>query len=190
MQASSFYTPEELKKIGFKKIGKNVLISRKASIYSLETVIIGNNVRIDDFCIISGKIKIGNYIHISAHTALYGGAGIYLEDFSTLSGRVSVYSVSDDYSGQFLTNPMIPIEFRNVIAQPVYIKKHVIVGAGTVILPGVKLHEGASIGAMSLVKDDMPAWTICAGIPAKPIKERSKEILDLEKLFLKKLEGK
>ena len=52
---NSFYSKEELKEIGFKKYGENVLISRKTSIYNPEKIIIGNNVRIDDFCILSRK---------------------------------------------------------------------------------------------------------------------------------------
>ena len=61
---NSFYSDEELKKIRFKSLGENVLISKKASIYSPEKIIIGNNVRIDDFCILSGNIQIGNHVHI------------------------------------------------------------------------------------------------------------------------------
>ena len=90
---TSYYSEEELKKFGFCKIGKNVFISRKSSIYGCENISIGNNVRIDDFCILSGHIEIGNYIHIAAFTALYGGKdGIFIEDFANLSSRISVYS--------------------------------------------------------------------------------------------------
>ena len=46
---TSFLSKDELTKIGFKKIGKNVFLSRKASIYGPENMEIGNNVRIDDF---------------------------------------------------------------------------------------------------------------------------------------------
>jgi len=54
---NSFYTEDELKEIGLKSYGHNVLISRKANLYSVSEISIGNNVRIDDFCILSGKIK-------------------------------------------------------------------------------------------------------------------------------------
>ena len=56
---NSFYSQEELMKIGFLSVGKNVLISKKASIYNPSVISIGNNVRIDDFCILSGKVTIG-----------------------------------------------------------------------------------------------------------------------------------
>ena len=79
---TSFYSPEELKEIDFKSVGENVLISRKVSIYSPQKISIGNNVRIDDFCILSGNITLGNYCRIAAYCALYGSHGIIMEDYS------------------------------------------------------------------------------------------------------------
>lgn len=180
-----FYKREELEKIGFKSLGKNVLISDKCSIYSPEKIEIGNNVRIDDFCILSGNIKIGNYIHIAAFSALFGGAGIVMEDFSGLSARGTVYSVSDDYSGEFLTNPMIPEKYRAVCKNKVIFKKHSLVGAGSIILPGVILEEGTSVGANSLIIKSTQEWSIYVGSPAKKIKDRKKELLKLESEFLR-----
>jgi len=182
---TSFYTEEELKEIGFARIGKNVLISRKASIYSPELIEIGNNVRIDDFCILSGKIKIGNYVHIAAGCYLFAGdAGIELNDFSGLSSRVTIYAVSDDYSGDFLTNPTIAEAYRGIIQGKVNLGKHAIIGAGAIILPNVSVGEGAAIGAMSLVSKSIGSWKIAVGIPAKEIKDRSKKLLELERKFL------
>ncbi|MBP7613013.1 MAG: acyltransferase [Paludibacter sp.] len=184
MIKSSFYSENELAEIGFKQFGENVKISRKASIYTPEQISIGNHVRIDDFCILSGNISLGSYIHISAYTALYGRYGIIIEDYVTISGRVMVYSQSDDYSGNFMTNPMIPAEFVNVSGATVSFRKHSIVAAGSIILPGVCMHEGACLGAMSLLKKDIPEWTIYAGVPAKQISPREKKILEMEKRML------
>lgn len=181
MIQTSFLSESELAEIGFKQIGSNVKISRKASIYSPELISIGNHVRIDDFCILSGNITIGSYIHISAYTAIYGRYGVILEDFVTISGRVIVYSQNDDYSGQFMTNPMVPKELTHIKGSTVIFRKHSIVASGSVILPGVCLQEGACLGAMSMAKTDIPEWTIYAGIPAKKISFRKRNILDLEK---------
>lgn len=184
---TSFYSEDELLSIGFKKLGKNVRISRKTSIYGASNMEIGDNVRIDDFCILSGKIKIGNYVHIASGCYLFAGnGGIILEDFSGLSSKVTIYAVTDDYSGCFLTNPTIPEEFRNVIEKQVLIKKHAIVGTGATILPGVTLGIGVAVGAMSLVTKDVPDWAIVAGIPAKFIKERDRKLLEMEKQLLEK----
>lgn len=186
---SSFYTEEELRRIGFKSFGKNVLISKKASIYGAENITIGNNVRIDDFCILSGKINIENYIHISAHTSLFAGnVGINIEDFAGISSRCAVYAITDDYSGNFMTNPMTSDKYRNVISSKIIIKRHSIVGSGSTIVPNGEneliIDEGSAIGAMSFVKKSTLAWNIYIGIPARIVKQRNKNILKLEKQFL------
>lgn len=182
---TSFYTEEELKGLGLKSFGKNVLISRKASIYGAENISIGNNTRIDDFCILSGNIEIGSYVHIAAFCALYGSKGIIVKDFSGLSAKVIIYSASDDFSGEFLIGPMLPSKFINVTGSTVILEKYVQIGAGSIILPGLTLAEGAVVGAMSLVNKNLDEWTINVGIPAKFLKERKRNILELEKKFRK-----
>lgn len=182
--STSFYSNDELKEIGLKKWGEGVQISRKASIYGADKISIGNNVRIDDFCILSGKIEIGSYVHIAAYSALYGGTeGIYIEDYANLSSRVSVYSISDDYSGESMTSPMIPDEYKAVVSKPVIIRKHVIIGSTSVILPGVRLLEGSAFGSFSFIDHDSEEWSINAGIPFRKIKDRNRKVLELEKEF-------
>lgn len=178
---NSFYSCDELKKIGFKELGENVLISRKASIYSPEKMKIGNNVRIDDFCILSGNIEIGNYVHISAYVALYGKKKIKIGDFCGCSARTTIYSATDDFSGEYMISPMVPDELTNVIEGNVILENYVQIGANTVIMPNVTISEGTCIGAMSFVKNSTESWKIYAGIPCKIIKERSKKILELRK---------
>ncbi len=180
----SFYTEKELSEIGFKAYGKNVKISRKASIYDAGSMIIGSNVRIDDFCFLSGHIEIGDYVHIAAYTALYGKAGIFLNDFSNISVRVTILSQSDDYSGAKLTGAVIPDEYENIVAGNVRIEKHVIVGAGSVIMPNITLNEGSAFGCFSFINRDVEAWSINVGIPIRKIKDRKKDIIEMEKLFL------
>jgi galactoside O-acetyltransferase len=184
---SSFLTNEELKKIGFKSIGKNVLISKKASIYLPELISIGNNVRIDDFVMLSGQIALENNIHIAPFSALIGGTdgpGILMKDYSGLSSHVTIYAVSDDYSGEFMTNPTIPSNYTNVKKGKVVIQKYAIIGATSVILPDVEIGEGTAVGAMSMVEKSLPEWKICRGIPARALKERSKNLKNIEQNFI------
>ena len=179
---NSFYTREELLSLGIKSVGENVYISRKSSFYGCSEISIGSNVRIDDFCILSGRVHLGNYIHIAAYTALYGGTeGIFVDDYANISSRCSIYSISDDYSGESMSNPMIPEKYKNLKKAPVYIDKHVIVGATSVILPGVKLSEGSAFGCFSFINTDSEPWSINVGIPFKKISSRSKKLLNLEK---------
>ncbi len=180
----SFYSKEELARFRFKEIGDDVRISRKCSIYGEENIRIGDHVRIDDFCILSGRIEFGSYIHIAAYTALYGGdEGIVLGDYANLSSRVTVYSISDDFSGNSMTNPMVPDEYKEVISLPVRIGRHVIIGSTSVVLPGVTLKEGSAFGSFSLIKEDSEEWSMNAGIPAKRIGDRKKRVLELEQQF-------
>ncbi|SCI26624.1 MULTISPECIES: acyltransferase [unclassified Romboutsia] len=182
---NSFFSREELYKLGLKNFGDNVLISKKASIYNAENVYIGNNVRIDDFCILSGNIKIGSYVHISAYVGLFAGdEGIEINDFVSISSRCVIYAISDDYSGNAMANPMVDDKYRNIYGGKVILEKHSILGTGTTVLPSVRVKVGTAIGACSLIKNDCDEWSIYVGCPAVKIKNRSKNILELEKQML------
>jgi len=179
---NTFYSEEELKNLGLKAYGENVFISRNALLYNPEKLELGSNVRIDDFVTISGNVKIGNYTHVAQFVSFYGGdAGIEMKDFSAVSSKSTVYATSNDYSGLSMTNPMIPAKYKTTDKNaPVIFGKHVVVGCMSVILPGVEIGEGSSVGAMTLCTKSLDPWGIYAGIPAKKVKDRSKKILELE----------
>jgi len=177
----------EIEGMGFNSVGEDVKISDRSSFYNCANISIGNHVRIDDFCVLSagaGGILISDHVHIAVGAILIGAGKITLSNFSNLSSRVSVYSSSDDYSGATMTNPTVPEEFTNVKHAEVFIGKHVIIGSGSVILPGVTLEEGAAIGALSLVTRNCSAFGIYSGVPAKKIKQRKRDLLELEQRLL------
>ena len=175
-----YYTQSQLKQLGFRNIGTNVKISDKASIYNSNQIEIGDNSRIDDFCVISGRIIIGRNVHITPMCLVAGGImGIVFEDFTTLAYGVKVFTQSDDYSGKTMTNSTIPKIYKNEYMEKVRVKKYSIVGAGSIIMPGIVLEEGTSVGAMSLVLNSTEAWGIYAGSPAIRLKNRSKNLLKL-----------
>lgn len=177
---TSFYTPEELAQIGLKSYGENVRISRYAQIYSPEKISIGDNVRIDDFCILSGNITIGSHIHIAAYCALYGADyGIIMEDYTGLSARATIYAAMDDFSGDYLIGSIHEDKSINVTGGLVQICKYAQIGVGGLVFPSVCVGEGTVLGAMSMAKQALIPWSIYAGIPAKKIKNRSKGLLDL-----------
>lgn len=181
----SYYTQEQLTKLGFKYLGNNVKISDKASIYNCEQIEIGDNSRIDDFCVISGKIKIGKNVHITPMCLVAGGErGIIFEDFTTIAYGVQVFTQSDDYSGKTMCNSTVPKKYKEEIFKEVVLKRHSIVGAGSIIMPGVVLEEGTSVGAMSLVLRSTKPWGVYVGNPVKRLKERKKDLLELEKKYL------
>jgi acetyltransferase-like isoleucine patch superfamily enzyme len=120
--------------------------------------------------------------------SIAGGGELIMEDFVGLSSGSRVYTGNDDYLGESLTGPTVPSPYRVPIRSFVHIKKHAIVGANTVILPGVTIGEGVAIGANSLVTKDCEPWMIYVGSPAKPLRPRRSEIiLELEAQLRKKL---
>ena len=178
----SFFSSEELKQMGFACVGKNVNISRKCSVYNASKISIASNVRIDDFCILSAGsegISIGRNVHIACYVSIIGSAEIKIGDFVGISSKTTIYSSSDDYSGNFLTGPTIPENLKNVDSRPVRLEDHVIIGAQCVILPGVTLGEGCAVGSFTLVSKNLDAWQIFAGNPIRSLKPRSKEMLRL-----------
>ncbi|WP_431777436.1 acyltransferase [Ottowia caeni] len=178
---------EAIKALGFASVGKNVQISDRASFYGVGRISLGSNVRIDDFCVLSagvGGISVGNYVHIAVYSSLIGAGKISLSDYCNISSRVAIYSSNDDYSGAAMTNPTVPSEFTGVTHADVLLGKHVIVGSGSVILPGVTLEEGVAVGALSLVQKCCQAFGVYAGNPARRIKERKRDLLELEQRLI------
>lgn len=177
---------EAIDALGFQAVGENVQISDRASFYGVNRITLDNDVRIDDFCVISagvGGITIGRNVHIAVGASLIGGGKITLCDFVGISSRVSIYSSNDDYSGSYMTGPTLPEEFTNVRHADVFVGKHVIVGSGSVILPGVILEEGVAVGALSLVNKRCDAFGVYVGNPLRRVKERKRDLLELEQRF-------
>ena len=164
--------------MGFISVGENVFISRFANFYDSKTIEIGNHVRIDDFCILTGNIKLNNYIHISAHSVLYGRFGIELEDYTGLSPRCTLFSASDDFSGDYMISPMVDSKYTKVYGGKIILKKYSQIGCNCVVLPSVTIGEGVAVGALSLITNDLDPWKIYGGIPARFIKERSRKMLE------------
>lgn len=182
-----YYDEQELRAFGFKAIGSNVRIAKNCTIIGLENISIGDNVRIDGYSTLiaaGGFINLGSYIHIGGYSLVSGGAGVVMEDFSGLSQGVRIYSKSDDYSGAGLTNPMVPAEYLNVVGGTVTLKRHVIVGSGSIILPKVTVGEGSSVGALSVVTKTLDEWGVFVGSPARRLKARSRKLLELEQKLL------
>ena len=138
---------EALLAMGFASVGRNVRLSDRASIYGAAGIALGDDVRIDDYCVLSageGGITIGRNVHIAVYASLIGAGRITLSDYCNISSRVSIYSSNDDYSGATMSNPTVPEAFKNVVHADVVVGKHVIIGSGSVVLPGVTLEPGVS----------------------------------------------
>jgi len=173
------------------KVGRNVVISPKASIYNPDAIEIGDNVRIDDFCILSGGsgLKIGSHIHIGAHSSFYGGSGIEIGDFCSFGAYNLIHSDSDNFDGTAFVGPVYPEKYKPGMKHgKVVLEKFVNFGAKVTVLPGVRLGEGAAVGACSLVMKDLDPWVIYAGSPVRKIRDRKKMIESYVDDFLREFE--
>jgi len=178
-----FYTQEELEQAGFKSLGKNVQIKRNVGLFFTENMVIGDNTRIDDFTIIVAsqeEVRLGAHVHFGTHCFISGKEGFIAEDFVGVSSGTYIYSASDDYTGEKLTGCTIPRHLGGGPAGCVVLKKHVIIGANCVVLPGVTIGEGTSLGAMTLANKSLDPWGIYIGSPARRLRDRSKNMLKLE----------
>lgn len=178
-----YLTRQELRQLDFVRCGRDVNISRRSVLYGTDRISIGDHVRIDDMSIVfaDAPCHIGSYVHIGAY-AFYGGRhGITMDDFSGIGQRVSIFTANDDFSGKTLTNPTVPAPYAGSTTGPVRIDRHAIIGTGTVILPGVHIGEGVAVGALSLVAEDLAPWAIYAGSPARRLKGRSRQLLEVER---------
>jgi galactoside O-acetyltransferase len=183
-------TDNQAYKLAFNAIGQDVIIWPLAKVVNPEVISIGDSVIIDDFVFLAGGAKtiLSSFNHIAAHASIVGGGEFILEDFAGVSGGVRIYTGNDDYLGGSLTGPTVPSPFRIPIRSFVHVGKHAVIGANSVILPGVTIGEGVAVGANSFVSKDCKPWTIYAGTPARPLKERpSEKILEMENQLRRQL---
>lgn len=175
-------TEAELTDLGV-TFGDAPMVSRDARIFGGERITLGHNVRIDAFCLLSsgatGHIRFGSYIHIASGTRIYGEGGVDFADFSSASAASTLYSASDDYSGDVLMGPTLPPGYTNVDVRPIVLERFAAIGAHGLVLPGVTLGEGSVLGAMSMASRDLTPWTIHAGVPARPVRERRRGAIEL-----------
>ena len=172
------------------KIGKDVTIHSSVKIIHSEKITMGDAVIVDDFVLLFGGkgCTIGSFIHIAAFSSIGGGGELVMEDFSGLSMGVRLYTGNEDYSGESFTNPTLPDPYRKPIRSFVHVSKFAVVGANSVILPGITIGEGAVVGANSLIVKDCKPWTVYLGNPARPVRERpSEKLLNMECQLRKEL---
>ena len=176
----------------FKKIGRNVKISDKASFYNADNISIGDNVRIDDFCVLSGGsgLEIGSHIHIACYVSMFAGSGIYIGDFCQFGAYTLLLSESDDFSGESLIGPQVHMKYKPKYKQgkPIVLEKHVTFGSKCTVFPGIIIKEGAIFGAHSLINKDCNPWTIYAGTPIRELGKRKDAMLTLADEFTKEID--
>lgn len=127
----------------------------------------GENCRIDAFVTITGKLKLGANVHIGNAAAIFGVYGVEIGDDCSVSPGAQIFTATYDASTGYRANPMV--KDKRYLSAGVKIGHRCIVGAGSVVLPGVVLANDVLIGALSLVKTNLSAG-IYGGVPASFLK--------------------
>lgn len=182
---NGYLEPNQISEIGFKHIGVGCLISDKACFYQPELIEIGNNVRIDDFCIIIGNVKIGNCVHIAPYVSIHGtgGGSVNIYDFCALSGYVAIYSSTDDFVKSGLCGN-VPLRYHNILCSDIVLEEHCVVGLKAILCTGAYMRTGSTLGAMSLLKNQTQEWSVYAGVPSRKIRDRERWAIQKKKEFL------
>lgn len=146
----------------------------------------GNHVAIDPYVVSSVPMELGNYVHISPNVTIIGGAKTKLTigNYCFVSAGSTIVCGSEDYTADTMIGALIPEDIRIIKYAPVIFEDHSGVGANCTVLPGVTLARGSVIGAGSVVTKDTEPWGVYAGIPAKLIKYRKHENIDIQEKML------
>ena len=188
MRNHDYLSRTELLKLGFAAVGENVRVHPTCVLVGCERIWLGSHVRIDPFCIltIGARLVVGDRVHLSGRVTIAGAGPIEIGDHANISHGATLLSSSDDFSAAAMAGPLVPDEFRRVDTSPIIVGRHAIVGAGAVLLPGATVGEGAAIGALALVKQAIPPWTVNTGNRARTVGRRDRDgVLSLEHEFLK-----
>lgn len=154
-----FYVQRGKRSVVYRSVRKDLVPFRRCSIGSRSVVedfsvlnnavgdlIIGDNSRVGMGNTLIGPVYIGNHVHLAQHVVL--------------SGLNHQYAHPDEY-----------ISEQGVCLSPIVIEDNVWIGANTVVLPGVKIGEHVVVGAGSVVRESIPAYSVCVGNPARVVKQ-------------------
>jgi acetyltransferase-like isoleucine patch superfamily enzyme len=168
---------EEIKK-SLGSCGTNVFIGHNVVFTNPSKVHLGNNVRIDPFTLITTSLKTGDNIQICSHSVLGGGNQhtITLGDWCFIGYGSKLFCASEDYSGEF--GPVNEFWGNNKIFRgDITFNNYSGIASDVMVLPGVILPEGCTVGAKSFVytKNKLQPWKVFVGNPLQYHKDRNKD---------------
>lgn len=180
LSSGGYFNSDELRALGF-IVGNHCKVSRRVEIPDPASVTLGENVRIDAFATITtgenGFIEVGSNTHIADGVKILAAFGVEIGDYVGIAPRATIFSVSDDYSGDSMVGPLAPAGSQGGRSGKVTIRNFAVIGASSVVLPGVEIHEGVAVGALSLVSRDLAPWGMYFGAPVKFLRARSQSML-------------
>ncbi len=120
-----------------------------------------------------GKLTVGAWCHIGPGVTLDLSGPITLEDRCTISANAQIFTHQDvGYSP--LRERAYPTTWGSVV-----VEHGAYIGAGATILSNVRVGRCAVVAAGAVVHEDVPPYTVVAGVPARPIKQLDPDALGL-----------
>jgi acetyltransferase-like isoleucine patch superfamily enzyme len=168
---------EEIKK-SLKYCGENVFIGQNVVFTNPSEVVLGNNVRIDPFTLVTTALEVGNYIQICSHVVLGGGSQhkITLGDWNFIGYGSKLFCGSEDYSGEY--GPVNEFWGSNKIYRgDITFGDYSGIASDVMVFPKVDIPTGCTVGAKSFIytKNNLEEWSVFIGNPVKFHKSRNKE---------------
>lgn len=177
---------------------KLLFCGENAVVHELSKIVYPDHLFLDDFSVISDFtfilatkfVKIGKYSQLSPYSLITGGGEVYIGNFVDISYGAKIICGSDDIFGEFLFTSGVPKAYRNIIRNNVEINDYSIIGANSIIYPGVTVGEGVIVNPSTIVKENLKPWSVYEGVNCKLIGKRKfkKEIVSkAENLLTSKL---
>jgi len=173
------------------RCGRNVVFGQNVVLRHPHKIAIGDNVVIDDNCLLDAKghsnrgITIGSGVFIGRNSILSCKDGdIVLEDGANVGFNCELFSASRVRVGRNtliaaycyviggdhdFSNPDVPVLEQGRVSRGVDVGEGVWLGAGAKLLDGVTIGDRAIVGAGAVVRDAVPARAIAVGMPARVI---------------------
>ena len=166
-----------------KYCGENVILYPLCKIVRAEKLEIDDNSRIFDFAFVDAGAgtKIGKYSFITWQAVIEGGAKANIGDRCFVGPGAKLLTSTYELNG-FYANEKLPEEVRSTEYGDIILENDAYIGANSVVMPGVKIGEGAVVGANSLVNRNLKPWGIYFGSPVKLIGMREKPTEERRKI--------
>ena len=107
------------------------------------------------------NIHVGRNVFINSCCHFQDQGGIYIDDGALIGHNVVLAT---------LNHGQLPENRHDLLPSPIYIGKNVWIGASAVVLPGVRIGDGAIVAAGAVVTKDVPPNTVVGGVPASQLK--------------------
>jgi len=150
-------------------IGNQCRVARQAIVRAntedTKGITLGDRVSLLESTLISanrGHITIGDDSWLGPNSVIYGNGGVDIGEHVLIASHCVINTVSHSFS-----RLDIPMNEQDIKCDPVVIENDVWIGAGAVILQGVRIGQGSIIGAGAVVTKSIPPFSIALGVPAR-----------------------